>query len=156
MNFNATFFGQMLAFAVFIGFCMKFIWPLLLRMLEEREKRIADGLAAAEEGQNKLMEADRVLREHIDEGKQRAAEIINQAQRRGDEIIEEAKQAAKDEGDRQLERARVEIEQEREQVREGLKQQLAALAVAGARQILQREVKQQDHESLLGRLRERI
>ncbi|MCG8324461.1 MAG: F0F1 ATP synthase subunit B [Thiotrichales bacterium] len=152
MNFNATIIGQTFAFAVFIWFCMKFVWPLLLGMIEEREKRIADGLAAAEEGEQKLEQAKSRLAEALEEGKTRAADIIAQAQKRGDEIIEEAKQTAKAEGERQLEAARGEIEQEKEQARQDLKQQVAVLAVTGAEQILMREVDQNAHNEVLQKI----
>ncbi len=152
MNFNATFFGQTIAFIVFIWFCMKFVWPLLLGMIKEREKRIADGLAAAEEGEHKLAQAKARLAEALEEGKTRAADIISQAQKRGDEIIEEAKQTAKVEGARQLESARSEIEQEKEQARQDLRQQVAMLAIAGAEQILMREVDQNAHNEVLGKI----
>lgn len=152
MNFNATFFGQLIAFAVFVWFCMKFVWPLLLGMIEEREKRIADGLAAAEEGEQKLEQAKSRLSEALEEGKNKAADIISQAQKRGDEIIEEAKQTAKSEGQRQLEAARSEIEQEKEQARQELRQQVAVLAIAGAEQILMREVDQNAHNDVLTKI----
>ena len=152
MNFNATFFGQLIAFAVFVGFCMKFIWPLLLNMIHEREKRIADGLAAAEQGQKKLLEAEEQLRNSIEQGKQKAADILTQAQHRGDEIVAEAKQKAQQEGQRQLETAHSEIAQERERAREELRQQVAMLAVVGAEQILRREVDQKTHEEMLQKI----
>ena len=141
MNFNATFFGQLIAFGVFVWFCMKFVWPLLLGMIEDREKRIADGLAAAEEGERKLEQAKKRLAEALEEGKHKAADIIAQAQKRGDEIIEESKQTARVEGERQLEAARQE-----------LRQQVAMLAIAGAEQILMREVDQNAHNEVLGKI----
>ena len=152
MNFNATFFGQLFAFGVFVWFCMKFVWPLLLGMIEAREKRIADGLAAAEEGDQKLEQAKRRLSEAVEEGKHKAADIIAQAQKRGDEIIEEAKQTAKSEGQRQLDAARSEIEQEKEQARQELRQQVAMLAITGAEQILMREVDQNAHNEVLTKI----
>ncbi len=152
MNFNATFFGQLIAFGVFIWVCMKFIWPLLLGMIEEREKRIADGLAAAEEGEQKLEQAKKRLAEALEEGKNKAAEIISQAQKRGDEIIDEAKQTARVEGERQLEAARSEIEQEKELARQELRQQVAILAISGAEQILMREVDQNAHNDVLSKI----
>ena len=152
MNFNATFFGQLIAFAVFVWFCMKFIWPLLLGMIEEREKRIAEGLAAAEQGEQKLEQAEQRLTEAVEEGKNRAADIIAQAQKRGDEIVEEAKQNARVEGQRQLDAARGEIEQEKEQARQELRQQVAMLAITGAERILMREVDRNAHNDVLNKL----
>ena len=152
MNFNATFFGQLLAFAVFVWFCMKFIWPLLLGLIEEREKRIADGLAAGEQGEKKLVEAEQRFQDRVEEGKQKAADIISQAQKRSGEMIEEARHTARKEGDRELEMAKDQIEQEKEKARQDLKQQVAALAIAGAEQILMREVDRKTHDDVLRKI----
>lgn len=152
MNFTATILGQTIAFIVFIAFCMKFVWPLLLGMIEEREKRIADGLAAGEKGEQKLVEAEERYQQAVEDGKRKASDIISQAEKRGDEIIEEAKQHAKAEGARQLEAAKSEIDQERERARQELKQKVAALAISGAQQILMREVDQSAHNDLLNKV----
>lgn len=152
MNFNATLIGQTIAFAVFVWFCMKFIWPLLLGMLEARERRIADGLAAGERGEQKLKEAEQNLLDLVHEGKQKASEIITQAQKRSDEIIDEAKETAKTEGKRILEGARGEIEQEKETARQELRQQVAQLALVGAEQILMREVDRNAHNEVLNKI----
>ncbi|MBM2830815.1 MAG: F-type H+-transporting synthase subunit [Gammaproteobacteria bacterium] len=152
MNFNATFLGQTIAFIFFVWFCMKFIWPLLLGMLEAREKRIADGLAAGERGEKKLEEAEQYLLDLVHEGKQKASEIITQAQKRGDEIIDEAKETARTEGKRILEGARGEIEQEKETARQDLRQQVAQLALLGAEQILMREVDRNAHNEVLNKI----
>ncbi len=152
MNFNLTLIGQSVAFLIFVWFTMKFVWPLLLGAMAEREKRIADGLAAAEAGQQKFTQAEQQLQEKLAEGKQQAAVIVAQAHKRGDEMVEEAKATARVEGSRILEAARHEIAREREQVREQLKQQVAALALAGAEQILMREVDRKSHDDLLGKI----
>lgn len=152
MNFNATFFGQLIAFAFFVWFCMKFVWPLLLGMIEEREARIADGLAAGEKGERKLAEAEQRYQDAVDEGKQQAAKIISQAQRRGDEIVEEAKQTAKAEAVRIKESALGEIEREKEKARQELKGRVAGLVVAGAEQILMREVNRSVHNEVLSKI----
>ncbi len=152
MNFNATLIGQLVTFAIFVWFTMKFVWPLLLQQMQDREKRIADGLAAADEGTQKLAEAEVKLHDAIEEGKQRAAEIIAQGQKRGDEIIEEAKQTAREEGERLKAAALAEIEQERTKVKEELKSQVAALALSGAEQILMREVDKNAHNDVLGKI----
>ena len=152
MNFNLTLIGQSLAFLIFVWFTMKFVWPLLLGAMAEREKRIADGLAAAEAGQQKFTLAEQQFQEKLNEGKQQAAGIIAQANKRGDEMVEEAKTTARVEGSRIIEAARHEIAREREQVREQLKQQVAALALAGAEQILMREVDRKSHDELLGKI----
>jgi len=140
MNINLTLIGQALSLFIFVWFCMKYVWPPIIQALEEREKRIADGLAAAEQGQSKLTEAEQRLSDLVNEGKQQAAEIIAQAQKRGDDIVDEARTAAKSEGERLLEAARSEIAQERMQARDQLRSEVAVLALAGAEQILMREV----------------
>lgn len=152
MNFNATLIGQLITFAIFVWFTMKFVWPLLLKQMQEREKRIADGLAFAEEGDKKLKDAEAKLQEAINEGKQKAAEIIAQAQKQGDSIIEEAKQTAISEGNRLKEAAQSDIEQEKERAREELKGQVATLALAGAEQILMKEVDANAHGELLTKI----
>ncbi len=152
MNFNATLIGQIIAFAIFVWFCMKFVWPLLLGMLEDRERRIADGLAAGERGEQKLKEAEQYLLDLVHEGKQKASEIITQAHKRGDEIIDEAKDTARIEGKRVLEAARGEIEQEKEVARQDLRQQVAELALIGAEQILMREVDRKAHNEVLNKI----
>jgi F-type H+-transporting ATPase subunit b len=152
MNFNATIIGQTIAFAVFVWFCMKFVWPLLLGMIEAREKRIADGLAAAEKGDKKLEEAEQKYNELVDEAKKQAATIIAQAQKRHDEVVEEAKTNARVEGDRIKEAARSDIDQEKEMAREALKKQVADLALLGAEQILMREVDHKAHNEVLNKI----
>ncbi|MCG8377917.1 MAG: F0F1 ATP synthase subunit B [Proteobacteria bacterium] len=156
MNFNATILGQTIAFAFFVWFCMKFIWPLLLGMIEEREKRIADGLAAGEKGEQKLLDAEQRLQDAIDEGKQKAAEIISKAQKRGDEIVDEAREAAKGESARIKESALSEIEQEKEKARQELKDQVATLAITGAEQILMREVDHSAHNEVLKKISQQL
>jgi len=152
VNFNLTLIGQTVAFIIFVWFTMAFIWPLLLRIMAEREKRIADGLAAGEKGQQRFEQAEQRYRELVEEGKQQAAEIIAQAQKRGDEIVDEAKKTAKVEGRRILEAARGEINQERETAKEDLRRQVAVLALTGAEQILMREVDRKAHTELLDKI----
>ncbi len=152
MNFNLTLIGQTVSFIILVWVTMKFIWPMLIRQMEEREKVIADGLAAAEKGREELEVAQRRHGELVEEGKKQAAEIIAQAQKRGDEIIEESKANARSEAHRILEGARAEIDQEREQAREELKAQVATLALSGAEQILMREVDREAHNDVLDKV----
>lgn len=126
MNFNATLIGQSIAFIVFIWFTMKFVWPFMLQAMQDREKRIADGLAAAEQGQKDFAEAQEKSAAEVDKGKEQAAKIISQAQKRHDEIVEEAKDDAKVESARIKESALSEIEQEKEKARQELRSQVAA------------------------------
>lgn len=152
MNFNATLIGQTIAFAIFVWFTMKFVWPLLLKQMQDREARIADGLAAAEKGQETLAEAEAKMTELVDEGKQQAASIIAQGQKRHDELVEEAKDDANKERERILAAAQAEIEQEKTQAREQLRAEVAALALAGAEQILMREVDRNAHNDVLNKI----
>lgn len=156
MNFNATLIGQLVTFAIFVWFTMKFVWPLLLNQMKEREARIADGLAAAEEGQKALAEAQQKSIDEVNKGKEKAAGIISQAQKRGDELVEEAKEAAKRESSRIKEQALSEIEQEKEKARQELKNQVATLAIAGAEQILMREVDQNAHNEVLAKISQQL
>jgi F-type H+-transporting ATPase subunit b len=152
VNINATLIGQAITFAILVWFTMKFVWPLIMNAMHERAKRIADGLAAAEQGQQKFAQAEQEYEARVNEGRQQAAAILAQAQKQGTDMIEQARNAAREEGNRLLEAARHEIAREREQVREQLKQQVAALALAGAEQILMREVDRRAHDDLLGRI----
>lgn len=152
MNFNATLIGQTIAFAVFVYFCMKYVWPPIIKALEERQSKIADGLAAAEKGRHELELAEKRAKELLREGKEKSQEFIVQAQKRADEVVEASKDTAKVEGERILTAARAEIEQERQHAREELRQQVAQLAIAGAEQILMREVDVAAHSEVLDKL----
>lgn len=149
MNINLTLIGQSITFAVFVWFCMRFIWPPIVNALEARRKTIADGLAAAERGRHELELAARRASETLHDAKQKAAEIIAQAEKRAAQIIDEAKQAAKLEGERQLAAARAEIDQEVFRAREQLREQVAQLVLAGAEKVLRREVDAKAHAELL-------
>ena len=156
MNFNATLIGQSIAFIIFVAFTMKFIWPLLLKQMKDREARIADGLAAAEQGQKDFAEAQEKSSAEIEKGKEQAAKIISQAQKRHDEIVEEAKENAKAESERIKESALSEIEQEKEKARQDLRDQVAGLAIAGAEQILMREVDHAAHNDVLAKISQQL
>lgn len=149
MNINLSLFAQALTFALFIWFTVKFIWPPLLRAIEQRQKQIAEGLAAAERGKQDLEQASKRTAELLHEARQQAQDILAQADKRAAEMIEEAKNAAKAEGDRLVAGAKAEIEQEVSRAKETLRTQVAALAVAGAEQILMREVDAKAHADLL-------
>jgi F-type H+-transporting ATPase subunit b len=152
MNINLTLLGQAISFAIFVWFCVKYVWPPILNILEERETRIADGLAAAEKGRQDLAAAEQRREELLAEGREKAQDYIIQAQKRGDEIVDHAKQAAGEEGDRLLLAARGQIDQERNEAREALRQDVAVLAVAGAEQVLMREVDAGVHKEVLAKL----
>jgi len=149
MNINFTLFSQAAAFAIFIWFTVKFVWPPLMRAIEDRQKTIADGLAAGERGKHELELASHRSADALKEAKQRAADIIVQAEKRASQIIEEAKGTAKDESDRILVGAKAEVEQEVFRAKETLRQHVADLAVAGAAKILRHEVDAKTHADLL-------
>jgi F-type H+-transporting ATPase subunit b len=153
MNINLTLFAQAITFAAFIWFTVKFVWPPLLRAIESRQKTIAEGLAAAEQGKKSLEVSSKQAEETIRQTRDRAAEILAQADKRGTELIEEAKAAAKEESSREKAAAKAEIEQEVARAREQLRDQVAMLAVAGAEKILRREVDAKVHAELLGSIK---
>ncbi|MBW8305552.1 MAG: F0F1 ATP synthase subunit B [Thiobacillus sp.] len=153
MNFNATLIGQSVTFIFFVWFSMKFVWPPIMNALETRKKQIAEGLAAGDRGKHELALAAKKAADTLREAKAQAAEVIAQADKRSAQIIEEAKMAAKEEGERQLAAAQANIGQEMNRARESLREQVAALAVAGAEKILRREVNAQTHADLLGQLK---
>ena len=152
MNFNATLIGQMITFVVFVWFCMKYIWPPLMAALEERNTRISEGLAAAQRGQQDLEEAQAKVGESIGEAKQQAQEIINQAQKRANEIVDEAKDSARDEAEKIKAAASADIDQQITAAREHLRKEVSSIAIAGAQQILKREVDANAHAAVLDEL----
>lgn len=152
MNINLTLIGQSITFAVFVWFCMKFVWPPIMGALEARRKEIADGLAAAERGQQEQELAEKRAAEYLKEAKGQASEIVSQAQKRANEIVEEAKDDAKTEADRIVTGANAEIEQEINRAREHLRKEVVGLAIAGAEKVLKREVDKNAHSSTLNDL----
>ncbi|GAB6039952.1 F0F1 ATP synthase subunit B [Endothiovibrio diazotrophicus] len=152
MNVTATLIGQMLTFGVLVWFIWKFLWDPMTTMLEDRKKRIADGLAAAERGVHEQQMAEAKAKEVLKEAKQQAAEIIAQAQKRHSEIVDGAKEDARAEGERLLEAARAEIDQEANRAREALRSEVVKLAVAGAGKVIGREIDAKAHADLLDEL----
>ena len=152
MNINFTLIAQAIAFAVLIWFTVKFVWPPLLKAIEARQKEIADGLAAAQEGRSALEVAAKKSEVTLAEAKQKASEIIAQAEKRGTQIIEDAKGNAKVEGDRIIAGAKAEIDQEVNRAKEGLRAQVSTLAIAGAEKILRKEIDANAHSESLAKL----
>jgi F-type H+-transporting ATPase subunit b len=152
MNINFTLIAQAIAFAVLIWFTVKFVWPPLLKAIETRQKEIADGLAAAQEGKSALEVAARKSEATLNEAKQKASEIIGQAEKRATQIVEEAKGNAKAEGDRIITGAKAEIDQEVNRAKEGLRAQVSALAITGAEKILRKEIDGKAHSEMLSKL----
>jgi F-type H+-transporting ATPase subunit b len=149
MNLNVTLIAQAVTFFAFIWFCAKFVWPPLMRAIETRQKQIADGLAAGEQGKRALELSSVQANEEIVKARARAAEIVAQAEKRASQMIEEAKSSAREEGNREKTAAKAEIEQEVSRAKEALRSQVAALAVSGAEKILRREVDTKVHADLL-------
>jgi F-type H+-transporting ATPase subunit b len=156
MNLNLTLVAQAVSFAVFIWLTVKFVWPPMLRAIEARQKTIADGLAAAEQGKRSLETSTKQADEEIRRARERAAEIIAQAEKRTAQMIEQAKNAAKEEGNREKAAAKAEIEQEVTRAREQLRDRVASLAVAGAEKILRREVDAKAHGDLLESIKRQL
>jgi F-type H+-transporting ATPase subunit b len=156
MNINMTLVMQALAFGAFIWFTAKFVWPPLMGAIENRQKQIADGLAAGEAGKQNLANAERRIAEMLAEAKTRSSEIIAQGEKLKTETVAAAKHEAKEEAERILTAARGEIEQELARAREALRNQVADLAVAGAAQILKREVDASAHADLLAEIRQQL
>ncbi len=156
MNINLTLFAQAITFAAFIWFTVKFVWPYMLRAIERRQKTIADGLAAAEQGRRSLEVSTRQADEEIRKARERAAELVSQAEKRVSQMVEEAKGAAKDEGNREKAAAKAEIEQLLARAREQLRDRVASLAIAGAEKILRREVDARAHAELLESIKRQL
>ena len=152
MDLNATLIGQTIAMIVFVWFCMKFVWPPLIGMIEERQTQIADGLAAAEKGARSLELADVEKKKLIDEARGQAREIVDQANTRANSIVDEARGTADQERERILAAAESEVEQEVNRAREELRRQVGAIAVAGAEKIISREIDANTHQDLLNKL----
>jgi len=147
-----TFAGQTIAMIVFVWFCMKFIWPIITEILEERQEKIADGLAAADKGSRALEEAQAEKASILDEARGQAREIIDQANTRASTIVDEARVEATSEKERIVAAAKAEVEQDTNRAREELRGQVGALAVAGAEKIIQREIDTNAHRDLLDKL----
>ena len=143
MNFNFTLVGQLLAFILFVWFCMKYVWPPMLKILEEREKEIADGLNAASEGRRELEEANARKEEILGEAKKEAADLVGQANQRANQLVEEAKTSAQEEAEKIKVSAQNDIEQSAKRAREELRSEVATLAVAGAEKILNSEIQEE-------------
>jgi F-type H+-transporting ATPase subunit b len=152
VNINLTLIGQMIAFVCFVMFCMKYVWPPILAAMAEREKKIADGLSAADRASHDLELAQEKAVERLKEAKHEAAGIIDSANKRGIQLIEEAKGAALVEADRVKTAAQAEIEQQSNRAKEQLRGQVAALALAGAEKVLAATIDQKAHAELVDKL----
>lgn len=149
MNINLTLLGQAIAFAIFVWFCMKHVWPPIMTAMRERQEKIAQGLADAEQGAQRREEAEQEIASMLQDAKAQAAEIVAQAQKRSNEMIEEARSAARAAGEGEKQKAMAEIEQEVISARETLRKQVGSIAVDGARKILGAEVNADAHAKVL-------
>ncbi len=152
MNINLTVIGQTIAFALFVWFCMKFVWPPITAAMAERQKKIAEGLDAAGRAQRDLSLAQEKAADTLRGTKEQATQILDKANKNANQIIEEAKQQARSEGERLIESAKAEIDQEINRAKEQLRAQVAALAVQGAEHILESEVDSKAHSELVNKL----
>jgi F-type H+-transporting ATPase subunit b len=156
VDINLTLIGQTIAMIIFVGFCMKFVWPPIVSALEERQKQIEEGLAAADKSQEKLEQARAEADEIVADARRQATGILDQAHARANEIVSDGKSDGVKERERQLAAAKAEIEQEANRAREGLRGQVSAIAMAGAEKILSREIDASTHEDILGKLAQEI
>lgn len=152
MNINLTIIGQAIAFAIFVIFCMKYVWPPITAALAERKKKIAEGLDAADRAERDLQLAKEKAAADMRQSKEEAAAIIEQANKRANQIIDEAKEKAREEAERVKASAQADIEQEANRAKEALRAQVAVLAVAGAEKILEASIDEQAHAQLVEKL----
>ena len=153
MNINSTLFLQAVVFAIRVWFTMKFVWPPIAAALDERASKIAEGLAAADKAKSELSAANQRVEAELAKSRNETAALLADAERRGQQIVEEAKARATEEGNKVLAAARAEAEQQSVRAREVLREQVAALAVRGAEQILRKEINAGVHADLLNRLK---
>jgi F-type H+-transporting ATPase subunit b len=152
MDFNLTLIGQTVAMIVFVWFCMKYIWPPVMKAIDQRRKEIADGIAAGEKGQKELADARRGSEAILADARQKAVQVVDLASKRGNDLVVEAKNTATAEGQRIVSQARNEIASEQNRARDGLRKEVSALALAGAAKVLGREVDAKAHAQLLDEL----
>ena len=153
MSINATFFAQLTVLFVLVLFTMKFVWPPIAKALDERAQKIADGLAAADKAKSELSAANKRVEDELAKSRNETAARLADAERRAQAMIEEAKSRATEEGNKIIAAAKAEANQQTVKAREALREQVAALAVKGAEQILRKEVNAGVHADLLGRLK---
>lgn len=152
MNINYTIIGQMIAFAIFVWFCWRFIWPFITQAMRERQENIAKGLEAAEQSEQRLAQASAQAEKQIDEARNESKEMLERARVRGNQMIEEARAKAEEESERVKQSAQVEIEQDRNRARESLRASVAELTLLGAERVLGASVDRKAHDRLLDEL----
>ncbi len=156
MNLNLTLIGQLIAFLIFVGFCMKYVWPPIVAAMAERQKRIADGLDAADKAARDLEAAKAQIDDELKQARVQVTELLDQANKRSAQIVEDAQEKARSEAEKIMASANAQIAQEAAQARESLRAEIASLAVLGAERVLSAEVDQKAHEKLLKDLAEEL
>ncbi len=151
-----TLIGQMIAFAIFVWFCIKYVWPPINNALHERQKKIADGLDAASRAARDLELAEQQAEETLRESKEQAAEILENAHKRSNQMIDEAREQARQEGERMIANAKTEIDQEVNRAKEELRGQVSRLAIVGAERILESSIDEKQHAKLVDKLAEEL
>jgi F-type H+-transporting ATPase subunit b len=152
LDINATLIGESISFIVFVMFCMKFVWPPILSVIEERQKKIEEGLAASDQAEQDLQLARDKATAKLKEAKTQAAEIIDQAKKRATMLVEEETKRGHDEREKIIAQGHTEIESERNRAKEDLRKQVSALAVMGAEKILERQIDAATHRDILDKL----
>ncbi|SPJ32317.1 F0F1 ATP synthase subunit B [Kushneria phyllosphaerae] len=156
MNINMTLIGQMIAFAIFVWFCMKYVWPPITQALTERQQRIQEGLEEADRARAELHKANEQAEETLRESREEAARILDKTRSRANQMIEEARTDARAEGERMIANARSEIDSEIQQAKSELRAQVAALAIQGAERILESSIDEKKHREMVDRLAEEL
>lgn len=156
MNINMTLIGQMIAFAIFLWFCMKYVWPPITQALHERQERIREGLEEADRARSELNQANAQAEETLRESREEAARTLEKARARAEQMMEEARSDARAEGERMIESARSEIDSEIQQAKRELRAQVATLAVQGAERILESSIDEKKHREMVDRLAEEL
>jgi F-type H+-transporting ATPase subunit b len=156
VNINLTLLGQAITFGIFIWFTMKFVWPPIMQAISERQQKIADGLAAAQQGQDSLQQAEKVAHDELSVARKKAAEIVDGAHKRAEQMISHAQEKAQAEGQRLLEQAHAQISQDMQQAREKLQREIAQIAIAGAQQLLERSVDEKAQQELIDKFAQGI
>ncbi len=156
MSINATLLGQMITFILFVWFTKRFVWPPLIKALNDRQAKIADGLAAAERGHLELAKAQELVAQRIKESKEESANIIVEAKKQADSIVDLARIQAHEEGARIIQQGHAEVERLMEQAKESLRTQVATIAMFGAQKVLERSIDEKVHYDFLEKLAEEI
>lgn len=152
MNITLTLIGQSITFLIFVAFCAKYIWPALINVMHEREKKIEEGLRAADRADKDLELAQKKATEQLREAKEQAASIVDQANKRANQIVEEAKEQARAEADRIKSAAEAEVDQQVQRAKEELRGQVAKLALIGAERVLGSSIDKQAHSAIVDKL----